>query len=101
MTARFASGGRRPSATAAFHASAYHAHETPLAESVSPIVLPVCGGRGCFAGSARSRLPPGAGGVPLGWYGGSPACTAYPSGVTWPSRTSSTGPSSTEAGDDG
>src|SRR5580765_5811269 len=100
MIMRFASGGRRPSATASFHASAYQAQEISFAESVSPIVFAVCGGSGCFDGSARSGLPPGAGGVPLGWYGGSPACTAYPSGVTWPSWETCTRPSSTDFGDD-
>ncbi len=52
MTVRFSLGARRPSCTAAFQLPAYHAHEIPLALNVSPIVVEVWGGNGCFAGSA-------------------------------------------------
>ena len=59
-----------PSFTAAFHAPAYHAHEMPFADSVSPMVFCVCGGSTCFDGSAKRGSPPGAGGTRDGWYGG-------------------------------
>ena len=58
------------SAVAAFQPPAYQAHDTPFALSVSPMVFSFCGGSGWRDGSAESRLPPAAGGMPLGWYGG-------------------------------
>src|SRR5437763_14013940 len=75
MILRFSLAGRRPSASAMLQPPAYHAQFTPFADNVSPIVLAVCGGRGSLhagvpLGSARSRLPSGAGGMPLGWEGG-------------------------------
>src|SRR5256885_4458455 len=70
MTLRFAFGSCRPSASASFQPPAYHAQLTPFAESVSPIVFSLSGGTGWSAASARSRLAPAAGGVPLGWDGG-------------------------------
>ena len=54
----------------AFHAPEYHAHEIPFADSVSPIVFSVCGGRICFVGSAKRGSPAAAGGTRDGWYGG-------------------------------
>jgi len=42
----------------------------PFAESVSPIVFCVCGGRIAFDGSAKRASPPAAGGTRDGWYGG-------------------------------
>src|SRR5258706_15758789 len=72
----------------------------PFAESVSPIVFAVWGGIGFFAGSGRSRLPPFAGAIPLGWYGGCAVLSAKPSGEIGPSKTC-TGPCMIEAGDPG
>src|SRR3954470_19183051 len=83
-----------------FQAPAYHAQDTPFAERVSPMVFAVWAGRGFFAGSARTTLPPAAGAMPLGWYGGWEVLTAYPSGVTAPSKTC-TGPWSTDLGESG
>src|SRR6187455_2096491 len=100
MIARLAWGSCRPSATAALQPPAYHAQDTPFADSVSPTVLSVCGGTGDFAGSARSSAAPAAGAMPEGWYQGCEVLTAYPSGVTWPSKIC-IGPSSTDAGDAG
>ena len=70
ITLRFASGACMPSFSAAFHAPAYHAQETPFADSVSPTVLCVCGGSDCLRASAKRASPPGAGGTREGWYGG-------------------------------
>lgn len=63
---RFTDAGCMLSATARFYAPAYHAHETPFAERVSPIVLTVCGGSGCFAGSANRGSPSAVGAYPEG-----------------------------------
>src|SRR5262245_44107723 len=66
MTLRFSLGGRLPSAMAALQPPAYQAHVMPLADSVSPIVLFVCGGRG----SPRRWLPlasASSSGPPLSW----------------------------------
>src|ERR1043166_2761979 len=87
MIARFSLGSRLPSASAWFQPPAYQAHETPFADSVSPIVFADCAGTGLRAGSASSRFSPAAGGRPLGWEGGCGGFTVYPSGVTVPSRT--------------
>src|SRR2546423_191006 len=89
MTRRFTLAGWRPSASAAFQPPAYHAHETPLALNVSPIVRCVWGGTGrpkpvVPFGSARSVDEASAGGTPLGWYGGCEVFTDSPSGVTCP-----------------
>src|SRR5690349_13027716 len=89
MMLRFAAGGCVPSASALFQPPAYHAHDTPLADSVSPIVFAVCGGSGCPeplvpAGSAITKGPFGAGGMPLGWYGGCEVLSDHPSGETCP-----------------
>jgi hypothetical protein len=65
-----------PSASAALQPPAYHAHDTPFADSVSPTVLSVCGGTGSFAGSARSTEAPTAGAIPEGWYHGCEVLTA-------------------------
>src|SRR5947207_12845530 len=100
MMLRFADAGCMPSATARFHAPAYHAHETPFAESVSPIVLAVCGGSGNCAGSARSGLPLGAGGTPVGWYAGRPVLAAEPSGEIALSE-ACTGPIGSDFGESG
>src|SRR5437899_10447627 len=86
MTLRFAFGSFRPSAIASFQPPAYHTQLTPFAESVSPIVFSLSGGTGWCAVSARSRLAPAAGGMPLGWYGGCEVFTMYTSGVTNPSQ---------------
>jgi hypothetical protein len=69
MTVRFAPGGCIASASAAFHPPAYHAHDIPLAVSVSPMVFAVCGGSVYFDGSAYRGSPPSAGGTAEGWYG--------------------------------
>jgi len=63
--------GWRPSTSAAFHPPLYQAHDTFLADIVSPIVRDVCGGsgmslRGPPLGSAMSSEPPSAGAMPLG-----------------------------------
>src|SRR4029077_10270685 len=100
MTVRGASGGCMPSRRAASQPPAYHAHDTPRAERVSPIVLWVCGGNGLPAGSANRGSPPGAGGTWLGWKGGCSVFTAKPSGVTLPSRNDG-GPVSADAGESG
>src|SRR5437773_8758319 len=89
MTRRLASGGRWPSASARFQPPAYQAHDTPLADKVSPIVRMRCGGSGrpepgVPPGSASVSSPPGAGGTPLGWYGGCVVLTDSPSGATCP-----------------
>src|SRR6266404_4485099 len=81
MTLRLAFGVCIPSATAAFQAPAYQVQSTPFFVKVSPIVVLVWGGSGCFAGSARRRSPPGAGGMPLGWYGGDVVFTTKSSGA--------------------
>ncbi len=59
-----------PSFTAASHAPEYHAHEIPFADSVSPMVFIVCGGRKCFVGSTARGSPFLAGGMRLGCHGG-------------------------------
>src|SRR5690348_7043520 len=100
MTCRFAFGSWRPSASAASHPPEYQAHEMPLADRVSPIVLSVNGGAGWRAGSARSRLPAGAGAIPLGWWNGCDVLTRKPSGEERPSNTS-TGPFSALEGEFG
>src|SRR5512138_1220024 len=100
MTLRFSFASRRPSASAAFQPPLYQAQETPFAESVSPTVFSVCGASGWRAGSARSRLPPAAGGMPLGWYGGCVVFTDQPSGEPEPSKNCPT-PCITEAGEVG
>src|ERR1041385_1647955 len=100
MTLRFAFGSWRPSARAASQPPAYQAHETPFAESVSPIVLSVNAAAGWRAGSARSGLPPGAGGMPLGWYDGCEVLTRNPSGDERPSNPG-TGPLSALDGEPG
>ena len=73
------------SASAWFHAPAYQAQLTPLADSVSPIVFVLAesiGGSGMLpaepapAGSASRASPPAAGAVPLGWNGGCVVLTA-------------------------
>src|SRR3954463_14855916 len=69
MTSRRSFGSRRPSANAAVTPPPYQARERPFAESVSPIDFSRIGGSVWRAGSARSRLPPGAGGTPLRWEG--------------------------------
>src|SRR5438552_12894621 len=89
MTRRFTDGGWRPSASAAFHPPAYQVHDTPLADSVSPIVRAVCAGPGSPlpgvpCGSAKASAPPSAGGIPLGWYGGCEVLTDRPSDITCP-----------------
>src|SRR5882757_3487751 len=89
MMVRFSFAGRRPSASAAFQPPEYQAQLTFLADSVSPIVLADCGGKGAPMrasplGSARSSEPSAAGGMPLGWYGGCEVLTEKPSGVTCP-----------------
>src|SRR5262249_45680167 len=53
-----------PSWRATFHAPAYHAHVTPLAVSVSPMVFCVCGARVWRAGSVRRGVPARAGRAP-------------------------------------
>ena len=75
MTVRLASGGCIASASAAFHPPAYHAHEIPFAESVSPIVFVVCGGSVYFDGSAKRGSPPGAGGTAEAGSGAKPELT--------------------------
>src|SRR3954470_24030013 len=103
MMLRLALGGCVPSATALFHPPAYQAHDTPLADKVSPIVRAVCGGNGrpllpLPAGSAPVSGPLAAGGMPLGCQGGCVVLIDQPSGVTWPPlpRTSCTAPSRAE-----
>ena len=59
-----------PSCSAASQAPEYHAHDTPFADSVSPMVVSVCGGSVCFAGSAYRASPSFAGGTRDGWYRG-------------------------------
>src|SRR5215470_19752001 len=98
MTRRGSSGGCMPSSTARSHAPAYHAHETPAADSVSPIVFAVCGGSVCCAGSAKRGSPPFAGGTRDGWYGGCAVFTEYPSLVTSPPARMGA-PDSTEVGE--
>src|SRR5215831_12675191 len=100
ITRRRRSGGCIPSWSARFQAPAYHAHVTPLALSVSPMVFCVCGARVWRVGSVPRGSPSGAGGTRDGCQGGCVVLTENPSGVTAPSR-SSGGPSSTEAGDPG
>src|SRR4030095_10141294 len=77
---RFAAGGCMPSFTAMSHAPAYHTHVTPFAESVSPMVFCVCGGRIGFEGSAKRVSPPGAGGTRDGWDGGLVGVRENPAG---------------------
>ena len=60
-----------PSFSAASHAPAYHAHEMPFADSVSPIVFERLRRQRVLAPDRRSaRSPPFAGGTRDGWYGG-------------------------------